>query len=303
MNAFLLLLFVFLSALAVLTAFLDLLTLFAKKRLPYQKGVRKRWKEAGVYRETVEKRKRQKTNKTLDQADVFVFLLGAFALFCIGLVFFRTTVLAVLFSLLALYFPKYRRGRLERKKTQLFLQQFRSAMGSIASSIRAGASLQIALKRCEDDLKKELIAHKSQPVLEEMNEINHDIQFGMSVDEALRQFKEKMQLEDVTQFVDSLLAVRSKGGNITQVIQNTSERISDKIMVQQEIQVATAQKRMEANILSIFPVVIVLLIMVVSPDYLQPMYESAAGTFMLFIGALLLLANFFIGKKVTNIDL
>ncbi|SFP85485.1 type II secretion system F family protein [Salibacterium halotolerans] len=303
MNTPLLLLLVFFSALAVLTAFLDLLTLFAKKRLPHQKGIGKRWKEAGVYRETVEKRKQKKRDKRFNQTDVIVFILGASVLFSVGLMFFRSIFLAVLFIFPALYFPKYRRGRMERKKTQLFLQQFRSAMGSIATSIRAGTSLQIALKRCEDDLKKELIAHKSKPVLDEINEINHDIQFGMSVDEALRQFKEKMKLEDVTQFVDSLLAVRSKGGNINHVIHNTSERISDKIMVQQEIQVATAQKRMEANMLSIFPVVFVLLIMVVSPDYLRPMYESTVGTFMLFIGALLLLANFFIGKKVTNIDL
>ena len=204
--------------------------------------------------------------------------------------------------MLSIFYPKLQRKRMAQRRKVIFLNQFRDAMYSIASSLRAGASLQIALKRCEDDLRKEHITQKEKPMIEEISQINYDIEFGKSVDQALRTFKERMDLEDVSQFVDSILITRSKGGNLTKVTQNTSERIADKISIQQEIQVATAQKRSEAKILTFFPLVIVLVLMMVNPEYMRPMYENIVGSFMLFIAALMLVANYLVGKKVTDID-
>lgn len=42
--------------------------------------------------------------------------------------------------------------------------------------------------------------------------------------------------------------------------------------------------------------------MMLNPDYMQPMYDQTLGTFMLFAAVLMLIANYFIGRKVTNID-
>ncbi|GAJ98816.1 type II secretion system F family protein [Geomicrobium sp. JCM 19055] len=95
---------------------------------------------------------------------------------------------------------------------------------------------------------------------------------------------------------------RTKGGNLADVIDNTAESISDKIMIQQEIKVATAQKKMEASLLTFMPVGIVVILMMLNPDYMQPMYDQTLGTFMLFAAVLMLIANYFIGRKVTNID-
>ena len=292
----------FAAILILIMSFVDLLLLIVKKRLPVKRGFEKEWKARGLVSNEQNKRPSIAEKSSYQSKDIIMIIIVGISIFFIGYVFFQNLFFALMFSCLAFFYPRLQRKRMAQRRKVIFLNQFRDAMYSIASSLRAGASLQIALKRCEDDLRKEHITQKEKPMIEEISQINYDIEFGKSVDQALRTFKERMDLEDVSQFVDSILITRSKGGNLTKVTQNTSERIADKISIQQEIQVATAQKRSEAKILTFFPLVIVLILMMVNPEYMRPMYENIVGSFMLFIAALMLVANYLVGKKVTDID-
>ncbi len=289
----------------LILSFIDLIVLLVKRRLPTKKRFEKDWKSRGIvatkrFEEKLASTDRKEKYKS---KDILSILVVGLLIFFLGMLFFQNKFFALLFSLLALFYPRFQRKRAAQKREAIFLNQFRDGMYSIASSLRAGASLQTALKRCEDDLRKEHVTQKDKPMLEEISQINHDIEFGMSVDQSLRAFKERMKnLEDVEQFVDSILITRSKGGNLTKVTQNTSERIADKISIQQEIQVATAQKRSEAKVLTFFPLAIVLILLVLNPEYMRPMYENIVGNFMLFLAALMLVANYLVGKKVTDID-
>ncbi|NEU30504.1 hypothetical protein GN156_06865 [bacterium LRH843] len=301
MNGTYLLFGLFLAVFILILSFVDLLLLIMKRRLPEKRKFEKEWRARGVYHEKIIKKTRVEKGKYQTKDALMVVIVGLL-IFLLGNFFFQNLFFALVFSSLALFYPRFQKRRLAQKRKGIFLNQFRDGMYSIASSLRAGASLQTALKRCEEDLRKEHITQKEKPMLEEMSQINHDIEFGMSVDQALRAFKERMELEDVDQFVDSILITRSKGGNLTKVTQNTSERIADKISIQQEIRVATAQKRSEAKLLTFFPLIIVLVLLAINPEYMKPMYENIFGNFMLFLAALMLVANYLVGKKVTDID-
>lgn len=301
MNETYLFIGIFTAVLLLIYSFVDLLLLLVKGRLPVTKAIRKEWKSRGVEREE-NKHRLAREEKKIQLKDLILIVVSGFALFFLSFIFIQNVFFALLFSSVSFFLPNFQKKHLLQKRRTLFLNQFRDAMYSISSSLRAGSSLQIALKRCEEDLRKEHITQKDKPMLEEITQVNHDIEFGMSVDQALRTFKERMDMEDVTQFVDSILITRMKGGNLTKVTQNTAERIADKISIQQEIQVATAQKRMEAKILTFFPLVIVLVLIVINPEYMEPMYNNLFGNFLLFLAGIMLLANYLIGKKVTDIN-
>ncbi len=303
MNGTHVLIALFSATFVFLLSFTELVSLLVKSRLPQHESVIKKWEARGVINERTVKQTKRRKQRTFQAKDAFSVIAVGFIIFAIGIVFFKNTFFALLFSCLALFYPRVQRRRKEEKRKTIFLNQFRDGMYSISNSLRAGASLQTALKRCEEDLRKEHMTHKEKPMLEEIIRINQDIEFGMSIDQAMRSFKDRMNLEDVDHFVDSILITRSKGGNLTKVIQNTSERIADKISIQQEIEVATAQKRSEAKLLTFFPVVIVFILMVINPEYMRPMYENIVGNFMLFLGAIMLVANYVIGKKITDIHL
>src|SRR5699024_8977936 len=210
---------------------------------------------------------------------------------------------ALLISLIGLFYPRIKAGRDKKRIEEKMLLQFREAILSLSSSLKAGSSLQTALQRCEIDLDRELRLQKERPMLDALVSLNGDIQLGKPIDDVLLDFKKSHDLEDISHFIDAIIMTRSKGGNLADVIANTSESISDKILIQQEIKLATTQKRMEASVLTFMPVGLVIILMVLNPGYMQPMYETTLGTVLLFIAIIMLVINYFIGRKVTNIDI
>jgi len=230
-------------------------------------------------------------------------ILACLVAFMLAYFLFRSLLPSILIASLGLFYPKLKARRDERKLKDVMLLQFREAILSMSSSLRAGSSLQTAFQRSESDLERELQFQRDTPMLDALKKINGDIQLGKSIDEVLLDFKRENDLEDIHQFIDAIVITRSKGGNLADVINNTTESISDKILIQQEIKLATSQKRMEAGILTFMPVGLVAILMVLNPGYMQPMYETTLGTILLFLAVVMLIANYFIGRKITNIDI
>ncbi|MFB4159391.1 type II secretion system F family protein [Geomicrobium sp. JSM 1781026] len=255
-------------------------------------------KKRSVY--SVEKRRKDPFNT--NTVKYIQAALVSLVMFLIGFIVLRSTVFAFMIALLGLLYPRLKTKRDERKRNDLMLMQFREAILSLASSLKAGSSLQIAFKRCERDMARELQLQKDKPMLDALEKINRDVQLGTPIEQVLIDFKNSYPIEDLNQFVDAIIMTRSKGGNLADVIQNTAVSISDKIMIHQEIKLATTQKKMEANILTFMPVMLLVVLLVLNPDYMQPMYETTFGTLLLFLAVLMLIVNFFIGRKITHID-
>ncbi|MFD2626551.1 type II secretion system F family protein [Salibacterium salarium] len=229
-------------------------------------------------------------------------ILICFSIFFIGMVLFQNMFFALLLAASGLFYPKFNSKQAIKKRNEKLILQFREAILSLASSLKAGSSLQVAFKRCENDLTRELQFQKDKPMLEELEKINSDIQLGKSMNEVLLDFKNANDIEDIHQFVDAMLMTKSRGGNLADVIETTAESISDKILIQEEIKLATTQKRMEANVLTFTPVFVLVIIMLMNPEYMEPMYNNLIGTIAMFMAALMLIANFLIGRKITNIN-
>lgn len=251
--AIVVLLLIMLKAIVELTQILIYGTVPQKKILE-KSFKRLEGKKKSVYStKSTEERQASKRRINLLQTAVICVIL-----FLLGMMLFRSAFFAILIALLGLFYPKVKASHDQQKQEKVMLLQFRDAILSLASSLKAGTSLQVALRRCETDMTRELQLQKDKPMLEALERINGDIQLGTPVEEALQTFKnEHDTIEDIAQFVDAILMTRTKGGNLADVIDNTAESISDKIMIQQEIKVATAQKKMEASLLTFMPVGIV----------------------------------------------
>ena len=59
---------------------------------------------------------------------------------------------------------------------------------------------------------------------------------------------------------------------------------------------------MEAKVLSLMPVVIIVALCLMSPKYMKPLYSTMLGKILIILGFVLLVINYFIGKKIMDID-
>lgn len=220
-----------------------------------------------------------------------------------GMLFFRSTFMAVLLACMAPLYPYTLERTLRHRRQEALTAQFGVALQAMAASLRAGASLRTAVERAAEDLDRLLAGQTLRPMVEELRRVEADLQKGLSLEEALIRFRERVQLEDVADFVGAILLCRVRGGNVAVVMASIAEIIQDKITIRQQILTLTAGKRSEANMITFGPPAMVVAMGFLAPDYLAPLYEQFIGQVMLGLGTVLIAAAFLIGRKVLEIEL
>ncbi len=251
----------------------------------------------------VRKKKKSRKLKLGVQSEKQQLALIGSMIFIVSVVFLKNIFLAVGLSGVSLYYPKHKLKEEKNKKRERLNIQFRDAMMSVANSLRAGNSLQTAIERCQEDLARIYRHEKNCPIIAEWEIMISELKLGKPLDEVLHSFKDRMDMEDVDTFVNSANIIMRKGGNMTEVLGNVATTIGDRIEVKRDIQTLTAGKRSEAKLLTLMPIVLVGIIMMLSPDYLAPMYDKPLGKMLAALGFLMLIANYFIGKSIINIDI
>ena len=233
---------------------------------------------------------------------LFYALPVCLGIFLFMVFFFRSLPFSLVVSLIGLLYPRMIIIGLIHKRKTLLNYQLKEAMFSLSSSLKAGASLQMAIERTVYDLERIYYSDKDAPIVAEFRRMSEELSVGYSVEETLVSFRNRVQLEDVDDFVNATLIAKTRGGNLMEILNNISRIISEKIEVKQESSVMTAGKRMEAKILSVMPIGIVTSLTLLSPDYMAPMYDSIIGKMLLFMGFIFIAINYFISRKIVNIE-
>lgn len=228
--------------------------------------------------------------------------LAAVVLICVGGFFFHSWLIGLLLSPASPLYPKLLERTIRLKRREALNIQFGLALQAMASSLRAGASLRTAVERSTEDLERMLAGQPLKPMLTELERVVRDLQMGFSLEEALVRLRDRVALEDVSDFVGAVLLCRVRGGNAAAVMASIAEIIEDKISVRQQIQTLTAGKRMEGNMITFAPPVMVALLSFTAPGYLTPLYERFAGQMMLVVGSACLVAAYLIGHRLMEIE-
>ncbi|HEY3366953.1 MAG TPA: type II secretion system F family protein [Symbiobacteriaceae bacterium] len=230
-----------------------------------------------------------------------MFLAGA-VLLGGGVLLLQSWLVGLVLAAAAPLYPRWVERTLKAKRRELLSVQFGLALQAMAASLRAGASLKSAVERARNDLARMLAGQPLTPMLTELDRVVRDMELGFSLEEALVRFRDRVHLEDVTDFVGAVLLCRVRGGNAAAVMASIAEIIEDKISVRQQIFTLTAGKRMEGNLITFAPPVMVALLSFTAPGYLTPLYTQFIGQIMLVVAVACLAAAYFIGRRLMEIE-
>ena len=76
----------------------------------------------------------------------------------------------------------------------------------------------------------------------------------------------------------------------------------EKIEIDEEIRVMTVQKIFEGRIISLMPIGIILFLRLVSPEYLQIMYETVTGRLLMTVALACIVYAGYLIRKITFIE-
>ena len=93
---------------------------------------------------------------------------------------------------------------------------------------------------------------------------------------------------------------KRSGGNIAEVIKNTSAIINDRIEVGQEVDTMLAERKFEQKVLNIVPILMILMLSATAPEYMSPVFSTGTGRFTMSVSIVLLALAWLISSKVSN---
>ena len=225
----------------------------------------------------ITKRKEAKKNEDIyspNKKEWAQFVLLSYALmFLLGYAFYKNIFFSLAIGFAFLFwiedFKEYKRKK-EKKK---ILMQFKDMLYSISSSLAAGRQMGDCLEEAYNNL--DLIYPESTPLTDELRNIVRSMRENRDSDHRLLvEMSQRIDLEDVRNFVDVYVTCKSRGGNLKEVIDKTSKILLEKLAVEREIKTLMSQKKFEGRIISVMPMIVILGLNLFSSDYLARSYFS-----------------------------
>lgn len=188
-----------------------------------------------------------------------------------------------------------------RQKEEEFCIQFRDGIRALATSLRAGYSVENALRETIKDI--ELIHGKDSRIRREFHYMIRQLDMNVSVEEVLYNFGKRVPQEDVESFVTVFTSAGKYGGDSIAVIQNTIKVLCDKLEVQQEIQTLVATKRFEFKVMTMIPLGIIWYMRLSFGEFMDVLYGNLLGVFIMTVCLMMYLGAWLLGKRMIAIEI
>ena len=182
-----------------------------------------------------------------------------------------------------------------RKKRRMlkFQRQLPEAMDLIARSLKAGHPFSGGLKMVADEF--------DDPVGVEFEKVSREINFGVSVPDALKNLSNRVDSRDLRFFIISAIIQRESGGNLPEILEKIAYLIRERFKLQGRIRILSAEGRLSAIILVGIPFFLAFALWCINPDYFRPLMTDRIGNAMVIIALLLMIAGIFTIKKMIEI--
>jgi tight adherence protein B len=178
------------------------------------------------------------------------------------------------------------RRRRAKRLAQLELQ-LPDALDLLARALRAGHAFGAGLQMIGEEM--------SEPIAGEFKLVHDEVNYGVSLDQALGNLALRVPVTDLRYFVVAVLIQRESGGNLTEVLTNLSRLIRQRLKLMWHVRVLSAEGRMSAWLLSLLPFAIGGLMSVFNPEFMAPLWNDPLGVSIvrgmlvsMFFGVLLL---------------
>jgi tight adherence protein B len=208
------------------------------------------------------------------------------------------TFVSGIFALVGLAVPLLVRGlilyRVEKRR-RAFADQLADNLDVVASGLRAGHSLVGGLSLVVNDA--------AEPSRSEFQRVIADEQLGVPLEDALTLVAQRMKSREVEQVALVSSLQRETGSNSAEVLDRVIENIRERQGLRRLVRTLTAQGRMARWVVSLLPVGLLLLISIINPTYMKPLFTHTSGRVMIAVGAIMIVAGSFVIKKIVNIKI
>jgi tight adherence protein B len=211
----------------------------------------------------------------------------------LALIFRADFIVCLGLSISGFMLPLFYVRRRKAQRIAMIEEQLSSALIVIGNCLQTGLSLQQALES--------IVREMPEPISKEFGRVTKEMQLGLSMEKALENMSNRIKSKDFMLIVSAILIQRQSGGNLSEILQNISDTIQERLRIKANLRVLTTTGRTSAKVVGLMPVFIMLILMVLNPAYIRTFFESQTGINLLIIAVALEITGFFAVKRVIRV--
>lgn len=218
----------------------------------------------------------------------------AFTVFLLASTFIRNPILSVAAALVSGSLPFLFVRWKKNKRMALFQKQLPDGLGLIARALRAGHAFTSGMKLAADEF--------GDPLGPELAETLDEINFGVSVPEALKNLARRVDCPDLGFFVVSVILQRETGGNLSEIIENLANLIRERFKFRGKVRTLSAEGRLSAFVLLLFPFVVFGILYLFGGSYVATLMLDPIGQAMSGVAGFMMILGIIVIRRIVKVE-
>ena len=168
---------------------------------------------------------------------------------------------------------------LYKRRIKRMIEQLPQLLDHTVRSLKSGRTLADAVLGSIDA--------SSPPLKTAMGRVERNVQLGVNLPEALHDFAELYDQDELRMFALGLKVNHRYGGNASELLENLIKLIRERDQGARQLRALTGETRMTAWVLGALPLLLVAYFMATNPGYMLGMWNDPSGRTMLITAILL----------------
>jgi tight adherence protein B len=183
--------------------------------------------------------------------------------------------------------------RKAKKRMALIEEQLPDAVELMVRSLRVGhpfaSAVSIVAKEVPD------------PLGTEMGMIADEATYGREFADSLKALAERMEMQDLRFLAVAVTIQQQAGGNLAEILDGLAKVIRARFRLFRRVKAITAEAKWSGMFLSGFPLVALLMVQLLQPDYYDEVKDTAVFIPACLVVAAFLIANIIVMRALVNI--
>ena len=208
----------------------------------------------------------------------------------------RNPISALIGTVAGAFAPRMYVRSQQKKRLQKFNDQLSDMLNLMVNGLRAGYSTMQAMEAISKELPS--------PISDEFRRVVQEMQIGISMETALENLLRRIPSEDLDFVVTAINVQREVGGNLSEILDNISFTIRERVRIKGEVRVLTSQVRTSGSVLSLIPFGLTIILWFLNPEYLMSVTQGGpictAAIICVVLG--LIGSSYFIMMRIADIE-
>ncbi len=203
--------------------------------------------------------------------------------------------LAIIMGIVGWFLPTFVVKNKIKKRLKLLNEQLGDALTMMSNSLKAGYSFFQTVDMVAEEM--------TGPIAEEFGILKKEVNLGLNTEKALENMVGRVSSEDLELVVTAVMIQRQVGGNLSEVLDNITATIRDRVKIKGELKTITAQGKISGLVISLLPLILCGLIFLISPKMMSMLFTTAMGQIMIGVALFMETIGIILIRKVVRIEI